>query len=597
VRGFLAKVGGAAAVLAVVVASLVLAGPAGAVTTALIQGSGSSWAENAINQFVADVNAEGIQVVYNPDGDAQGRQDFANKVSDFAVTADGYQGFTSKNGTADTAQGRPYAYLPIASGGTSFPYQIKIDGTQVRNLRLSGATLAKIFTNQITNWSNGTITKDNNGVQLPTLPIVPVVQSEGSGATEQLTNYFAKEYPSIWTTYAGQPGGTEYFPRQGTQIAQDGSNGAMNYVASSAGNGSIAYVEYSFALSVNYPVVKVLNSAGYYSLPTQYNVAVSLEAAQITTNPSSPTYLLQTLDNVYTNTDPRTYPLSSYVYMIEPTGTYPSPEPKITTGKRQSIADFAFYDICQGQGQIGGIGYSPLPVNLVEAGFGQINKLKTATPKISLTKETILNCNNPTFVEGQPNTNYLATIAPMPLACDRTGAGPCAATATPNGLGSTPTKSGTYGNSGASHPTSSTTGGATATTGAAGTTSGTAAGSTSVGAGGTTSGAGAGGTSATTVATAGGGTSTATCLTTTTTTSVGGASSTTDCATGQSESGSAGAAGSDKPTYVPATLAGYRVSSLLAQVGGLVVLLLLIVFIVPVAIGYRRARKRRGVDQ
>ena len=64
---------------------------------------------------------------------------------------------------------------------------------------------------------------------------------------------------------------------------------------------------------------------------------------------SSPDYLLQNLDNVYTDSDPRTYPLSSYVYMIEPTGKYPSPETKITTAKRQSIADFSYYAICQGQ--------------------------------------------------------------------------------------------------------------------------------------------------------------------------------------------------------------------------------------------------------
>jgi phosphate transport system substrate-binding protein len=565
-----ARLGSVAVVLTVGLAALVVGGPAGAVSPALIQGSGSSWAENAVNQWVADVNSQGIQVVYNPDGDAQGRQDFANKVSDFSVTADGYQGFTSKNGTADTAQGRPYAYLPIAAGGTAFPYQIKVDGTQVKNLRLSGQTLAKIFTNQITNWDNSTITKDNNGVALPTLPIVPVVQSEGSGSTQQLTNYFATQFPSIWTPYAGQSGPTEYFPRQGSQIAQDGSNGAMNYVASSAGNGSIGYVEYSFALSVNYPVVKVLNKGGYYTLPTQYNVAVSLEAAKITTNPASPTYLLQTLDNVYTDTDSRTYPLSSYVYMIEPTGAYPSPESKVTTGKRQSIADFEYYGICQGQKQIGPIGYSPLPVNLVQAGFGQINKLKTAAPAISLTKETILNCTNPTFVEGQPNANYLATIAPLPPACDQTGAGPCASTVTPNGLGSNPTSSGSYGNSAASHPTSS----------AAGTTSGTSA-------AGTTS-------AATSGAAVGGGTASGSAAGTTTTTAPGGASSTAaGGSTDKAASGASGAAATAK--YDSTVLPGYGISSLLARLGLLVVVLLLVAFAVPVVIGYRRRRKRREV--
>ena len=249
--------------LSLFAAALASGGTAGAdASHALIQGSGSSWASNAVNQWVADVNSQGIQVVYTPDGDAQGRQDFANKTSDFSVTSLGYQGVDPVTGVADTSQGRAYAYLPIAAGGTAFPYHIVVGGQQVRNLRLSGQTLTKIFTNQITNWDDPAITQDNNGNALPSLPIIPVVQSEGSGATAQLTRYFATEYPSIWQSYAHFSGLTEYYPRQGAQIAQNGSNGAMNYVASSAANGSIGYVEYSFALSANYPVVKVLNAAG-----------------------------------------------------------------------------------------------------------------------------------------------------------------------------------------------------------------------------------------------------------------------------------------------------------------------------------------------
>ncbi len=518
--------------------------------TALIQGSGSSWAANAVNQWVADVASQGVQVVYTPDGDAQGRQDFANRTSDFAVTAEGYQGVDPATGVADTSQGRPYAYLPIAAGGTSFPYQIRIDGQQVENLRLSGQTLAKIFTNQITNWDDPEITKDNNGVQLPSLPIIPVVQSEGSGSTEQLTSYFAAEFPSIWQPFAGQAGGTEYFPRQGDQIAQNGSNSAMNYVSSSQANGSIGYVEYSYPLSVNYPVVKVLNSAGYFTLPTQYNVAVALEDAQINMDPTSPDYLLQNLDNVYTDPDPRTYPLSSYVYMIEPTGTYPNPESKITTAKRQSIADFEYYSICQGQKEIGPIGYSPLPVNLVEAGFGQIQKLQQADPGVDLTSMNIDTCDNPTFVEGQPDTNYLATIAPMPPACDQVGAGPCAAGVTPNGIGPTPESSGTY-------PGATQNAAPAAASGASGPSSATSTASTA----GLSASAAKGATAAAQSASA----SSVTSRTTTTT----------------------------QPEFVSATLPSYHAWSALARWGPYAVLPLLAVFVLPVLIGRRRATRRR----
>jgi phosphate transport system substrate-binding protein len=523
--------------------------PAGAATPQQINGSGSSWAANAINLWTKDVYTDGVEVTFNPDGDSQGRQDFANKVSDFSVTADGFQGFDSTTGVSDTSDNRAYAYLPVAAGGTSFPYQIKFDGTQVENLRLSGQTLAKIFTNQITNWDDPEITKDNNGVQLPSIPIVPVVQSEGSGATEQLTDYFSTEYPSIWNSFAGQAGSTEYFPRQGDQIAQNGSTGAMNYIASSAANGSIGYVEYSYPLSVGYPVAKVLNAGGYYTLPTQYNVAIALEQAEINMDPSSPNYLLQTLTNVYTDTDPRTYPLSSYVYMIEPTGgpgVSPN-DPSETSGKRQAIADFEYYSICQGQSQIGGVGYSPLPVNLVEAAFSQIQKLQQADTTVDLTNLNIQTCNEPTFVPGQPDVNYLTTIAPQPPACDAQGAGPCAAGVTPNGIGATPTSSGTLpGAKAAASGTTAASGG----TAAAGSTTG-AASATGTANGSSASAAGSGGSAA---------------------------------------AGAAKAANSPPP-LVSALLPGRGPFS-----NGWVILLvvaaLVAIFGVPIAIGYRRSRRR-----
>jgi ABC-type phosphate transport system substrate-binding protein len=551
-----------ALIAAIVLSPLMAAQSAGAAAHAEINGSGSSWAENAVNQWVADVNSEGIEVVYNPDGDAQGRQDFANDVSDFAVTSDGYQGKDPVTGVSDTSQGRPYVYLPIAAGGTSFPYQIKYDGQQVENLRLSGETLAKIFTNQITNWDDPEITKDNNGHALPSLPITPVVQSEGSGATEQLTDYFATEFPNIWQPYAGQSGPTEYFPRQGNQIAQNGSNGAMNYVASSSANGSISYVEYSFALSVNYPVVKVLNSAGYYTLPTQYNVAVALEAAQINSDPTSPNYLLQTLTNVYTDPDPRTYPLSSYVYMIEPTGSPPT-ETHMTTAKRQSIADFGYYSICQGQKEIGPIGYSPLPVNLVEAGFSQIAKLQTADPNVDLTSENIDTCDNPTFVEGQPNTNYLATIAPLPPSCDQQGAGPCAAGVTPNGIGNTPTSSGTYPGTAAAKGASGSAAQATGSTGGKGSSGSSGGGATSAG------GTGAAGAAA-------------------------GTSSGSSGSGSGPASGSSSSAGSQTPPVDSVDLPLLSDTSFWARAEPYAVALLLLIFAIPAVIGFRRSRLRRG---
>src|SRR5450631_2659786 len=143
-----------------------------AVAHARIEGSGSSWAANAVNQWIADVTSSGLQVVFTSQGSAQGRKDFANNTTDFGISDIGFLGVDPATGAQDTSQGRAYAYLPIVAGGTSFPYNITVGGRQVRDLRLSGQTLAKIFTSKITSWNDPAITADNNGRKLPGIAIV-----------------------------------------------------------------------------------------------------------------------------------------------------------------------------------------------------------------------------------------------------------------------------------------------------------------------------------------------------------------------------------------------------------------------------------------
>jgi phosphate transport system substrate-binding protein len=406
--------------LSVVVAS---PGVAHATVYAQIEGTGSTWSQLIVAQWISDVNANGMQVVYTGGGSSKGRRDFANDSVDFAISEIPYQG-KDEQGNADTSNGRGYAYLPIVAGGTAFTYQLKVGGQMVRNLRLSGQTLARIFTDKITNWDDPAITKDNNGRKFPDLPITPVVRSDGSGTTAQLTTWMNKEYPSIWRPYFGHAGLTSYYPiKNGSRmVGQAGSDQVMNTVSSFAGNGDIGYVEYSYPVNKNYPVVKVLNKAGYFVEPTQYNTAVALTQARINQDKSSQLYLTQILDQVYTNPDSRAYPISSYSYMIIPTDAN---DPRMSTAKRQTLADFLYYSLCQGQSKAGPYGYSPLPLNLVQAGFSQIAKLKKADPKVNLTNRNVTTCNNPTFVAGHLSENHLAQIAPKPAACDKIGAGPC----------------------------------------------------------------------------------------------------------------------------------------------------------------------------
>ncbi|RYV52590.1 substrate-binding domain-containing protein [Pengzhenrongella frigida] len=396
----------------------------------LIEGDGSTWSRVIVNQWVADVSANGIQVVYSGGGSSLGRKNFAHYQDDFAITEIPYQG-TDEFGAPDTSLGRPYAYVPIVAGGTAFSYHVEVGGKLMRDVRLSGATIAKVFTNQIVNWSDPAIAADNNGRLFPNLPIVPVVRADPSGTTAQLTGWLNSQFPAIWQPYFGKAGQSTYYPTKSgaRMLSAAGSDQLMNTISSSAGNGTIGYVEYSYALNKDYPVVKLLNAAGYFVEPSALNVAVALTKAKIDDDDAtSPGYMTAILDDVYTNPDPRAYPLSSYSYLILPTGPSGSgagQDSRMTTLKRQSLLDLMFYGLCEGQAKAMDYGYSPLPLNLVQAGFEQLGKLKTADANVDIQNRDATKCNNPTFVAGDLNANHLADIAPMPATCDAAGFGPC----------------------------------------------------------------------------------------------------------------------------------------------------------------------------
>jgi len=386
-----------------------------------IAGAGSTWAENAVDEWRRAVNQYGMRISYAGTGSSDGRRQFLSGTVDFAVSDIPFQTHPTDGSAAERPGAGSYAYMPIVAGGTVFMYHLTVNGKRVTNLRLSGDNVTKIFTGAIKTWDDPAIKADNPGLQLPHRPVVPVVRSDGSGSTAQFTMWMANQHKALWQAYcnkvgrSGACGQTSYYPTVSGMIAQSGDLGVAGYVAQNYGEGAIGYVNYSYALNAHYPVAKVLNHAGYYTEPTPQNVAVSLLKAKINTNKDSPDYLTQQLDGVYTDSDRRNYPLSSYSYMILPLkvqGTF-------TKAKGKTLGAFSYYFMCQGQQQAPQLGYSPLPINLVRAGFDQIRRI----PGVQTQTINIKGCNNPTFTTS--GRNKLAETAPYPAACDKKGAAPC----------------------------------------------------------------------------------------------------------------------------------------------------------------------------
>ncbi|MFF7195406.1 phosphate ABC transporter substrate-binding protein PstS [Streptomyces sp. NPDC008079] len=450
-----------------------------------LSGAGSTWAFNAVDQWRRNVKQYGMEIQYAQTGSSDGRHQFLNGTVDFAVSDIPFQTNPTDGSAPEHPTNGSYAYMPIVAGGTVFMYNLKVNGKRLTNLRLSGENVTKIFTGAITNWSDPAIAADNPGLRLPAKKIVPVVRSDGSGSSAQFTLWMAKQHTALWNTYcakvgrAGACGSTSYYPPVPGMISQAGDLGVAGYVAQDYGDGAIGYVNYSYAKNAHFPVAKVLNHAGYYTEPTPANVAVSLVKARINTEKNSPDYLTQDLSGVYTDTDKRNYPLSSYSYMILPLKV----QGQFTQAKGTTLAAFSYYFMCQGQQYAPKLGYSPLPINLVQAGFDQIRRIPGAQTQTINVK----GCHNPTF--STDGTNTLAKSAPFPQDCDKQGAAPCT---TGSGGAST---GGSGGSSGGSNG-GGTSGGSGSGTGGSGN-GGTGGGGSGGGSGGTgnggTGGSGSGG--------------------------------------------------------------------------------------------------------
>jgi phosphate ABC transporter phosphate-binding protein len=396
---------------------------ASAATYVPISGAGSTWSYNAIHEWITDVAQFGMTVNYADVGSSTGRSEFAQGTVDWGASEIPYGVQDGNN--YDPPPNRGYAYMPDTAGGTTFMYNLSIGNQRVTDLRLSGAVIAGIFTNKITMWNDPKIAADNPGLTLPAIRIVPVVRSDGSGATAEFTEWMLATQPSAWNAYCTVVGRspctqTSTYPvQQGTaMIAQAGDLGVSGYVSQAQADGAIGYVEFSYALETGFPVAKVLNTAGYYTEPTAENVAVSLLKAQINSDKSSPLYLTQDLSQVYTDTDPRTYELSSYSYMILPTDTSSG----FSAAKGNTLGAFGSYLLCQGQQQVDQLGYSALPINLVEDGYAQLQQIP-GNQVAAATSSFIQGCNNPTF--SSDGTNTLANDDPMPPACDKQGSTQC----------------------------------------------------------------------------------------------------------------------------------------------------------------------------
>jgi phosphate ABC transporter phosphate-binding protein len=350
-----------------VIASMAAVTAAPAEAASPVTGAGSTFAQIAIDQWRRDVSrTQGIQVTYSGQGSSQGRRQFISGTVDFASSDIAFE-------PTELPVPRPFTYAPLVAGGTALMYNLKDGaGRQITNLQLSGPTIARIFTGAIRRWDAAEIKADNPGIanRLPAEDIKPVVRSGGSGTSAVFTGYMAKIAPDVWGSFSSQYGinadFTSTFPDVPGFIKQSGSDGIANFVANpNAGRGSIGYAEAGYAKQRGLPQAYVRNASGNWTQPTARAVAIALTQAQRNGDGT------QNLNGVYGHTHPESYAISSYNYLIVPTGG-------LDAGKGETLGKFVIYSVTEGQAKAAQLGYSPLPPNLVQQALDVVKQIPGA---------------------------------------------------------------------------------------------------------------------------------------------------------------------------------------------------------------------------
>jgi phosphate transport system substrate-binding protein len=150
---------------------------------------------------------------------------------------------------------------------------VNIEGVKPGELKLDGATLAKIFLGEIKAWNDPAILKLNPSAKLPSQAIVVVHRSDGSGTTFIWTDYLSK-VSADWKSKVGANTAVEW----PVGIGAKGNEGVANNVQNT--KGSIGYVEYAYAKQNKLTTVSMVNKEGKVVEPNSASFQAAAASAK-----------------------------------------------------------------------------------------------------------------------------------------------------------------------------------------------------------------------------------------------------------------------------------------------------------------------------
>ncbi|MGA1669633.1 MAG: substrate-binding domain-containing protein [Candidatus Nanopelagicaceae bacterium] len=355
-----------------------------------LQGSGASFVIPVVDACkVGFAKNSNHTITYGAGGSGRGKSNSDANIGDFWFSDSAHTGSTRRDSIV---------HAPVVAA----PVVVMHNLPARTQLYLSPATVAGIFSGEITKWNDpkivadnnrsvtevvyrkdidGNVKKDKNGnnvilrtrtknirYTLPNKEITVFYRSDNSGTTNNFTRWMNNTAKDVWTKSANDafttsfPGDLNASGIRGRLVGANGSQGVA--LAASRTKYSITYAESNFATTYGLKTTAIGNASGNFTLPT--GPAVSAFLAESTADPKSGFF---TFD--YATKEPGAYTLGIVSYMLIDT----EPKDKARGRAVKEWAEYLMSADCT-SGDAGGRGFITLSGKLLEIAKAQVNKMK-----------------------------------------------------------------------------------------------------------------------------------------------------------------------------------------------------------------------------
>jgi len=317
-----------------------------------LNGGGSSFQQNFDEAVIQAFQSggTGVTVVYNASSSGTGKSSLQTKDVDFAGSDS-----LPKPDELSAYQGGKLLYFPTVAAPITVSYNLP----SVKTLKLSGVTLAKIFSLKIKKWNDSAIAKDNPGVDLPSTSITVARRADGSGTTSNFTRFLSDVDPTDWTLGHGDK--VDWTSLPGTTQGGTKNAGVAQIVKGT--EGAVGYVDLADATGTKLQTAEVENKAGKFVAPTVEGAAAAVAGAKIAADLSY---------DPINAAGAAAYPITSPTWIL----VY---ENQSSKDKGTALKDFLSFVYSDGEGLAKGAGYAELPASVVQKAKDQLNELKIPT--------------------------------------------------------------------------------------------------------------------------------------------------------------------------------------------------------------------------